>query len=169
MSCNIQYRLYVGPITSVSGNQFYVDICLWCHYIRSFFVQLSFAYCWFFLRTQLYISIHCDALLFLIIAAYFVVSRCCLRCLCFLMDWYIFTVYFILFAFLIRLRYLFYHRVINCIRRFRLFFIGICLSCRLAFDWYVWCSRYCPFQLSDCFPFWLLLFWVLFSVLLGLA
>ena len=163
MLCNFQYRLYVGFFFSLLFDFLLIPVC-------DIIIHVLFILAWVFiinflvLITPLYISIHCDAITLLIIAAGPIVLFCCLFCLRFLLDWYNFTTSFILFYPFIFLAWPFGHSAIGLLARFRFIFLNFPST---LVSWCGVCSTFHPFQIRGSFPFRLLPFLVRFPGVVG--
>ena len=114
------------------------------------------------LSPLLSVSIHCDALILLILAVCHIDLRHCLLCLRFLTDWCNYTSGFTFFSLLIIVGYLFFCSSNSRLVTFCLFFFEICIPCHLKFYCYLCCSSCYPVRVCERFPFWIITFWVRF-------
>ena len=136
---------------------------MWHHYMSSFMHDWVFLIVDFFLRKLISASLYCDSILLLVLAAWLVVSHCCLFFLIFVTDQYGFTAWFVFFFFLISVELLFSCNSTSRFVGFRFILLGLCLAFHIAFDLYVWCGCSCPFRIRERFPFRILHFRVWFS------
>ena len=112
----------------------------------------------FVFLTPLYIYIHCDALLLIILEYCLAVLRCFLFLFYFFIDQCNFTSCLILFSFLINVGYPVHRSAIICLVKLHFFLVDLCLACYINFFCFVFFvvavvpSTFVSVLPSDLFP-----------------